>query len=117
MFQGFHNKLRDFIFLGKSKALTAFLELGADPNIRNTSGQTALFDAIHWTAGFHRILLKFGADVNAISAFGTTPLHYAARYRVGSIPGLLQCGADPFARNMVTFRKLNMCVCVCDWCT
>jgi ankyrin repeat protein len=58
---------------GDATLLAAMLQAGADPNIRNDSGATALMWAIEDIEKV-RLLLKHGADANASSAFGRTPL-------------------------------------------
>ena len=52
------------------------LEVGADPNIRNDSGSTALLWAIE-DIDKMRLLLDHGANVNSASDFGRTPLMLA----------------------------------------
>jgi len=55
------------------------LEIGADPNSRNTFGATALMWAAGDTAKV-RLLIERGADVNARANSGRTPLTIAAAY-------------------------------------
>jgi ankyrin repeat protein len=61
---------------GDATLLTAMLQVGADPNVRNDSGSTALMWAIE-DIDKVRLLLDRGADVNAASAFARTPLMLA----------------------------------------
>lgn len=89
-----------------SDALTVrkLLEAGADPNLRNDAGATALM----WTAGdLDKIsaLVEHGADVNAKSDDGRTPILIAA-----GVPGaaaavryLIQHGAELNARAATFF--------------
>ena len=58
----------------------AFLQSGADPNMRDTSGASALMYAtLYASTGEMRQLLERGADVNAANAAGATALMWAAR--------------------------------------
>jgi ankyrin repeat protein len=81
---------------GTVDEVRALLAAGADPNIRNEAGATALM----WAAddvGKAKVLIDRGADVNARSLDGRTPLMLAAA-RAGSsavLRLLLDKGADP----------------------
>jgi ankyrin repeat protein len=81
---------------GNSDSVRLLLETGADPNIRNEGGATALM----WAVGDiekTRQLLGRGADANARSDDGRTPLLIAAG-RFGSslvVKSLLARGANP----------------------
>lgn len=81
---------------GDAGAMRLLLDRGADVNIRNDAGATALM----WAARDlekARLLLDRGADVNARSLDGRTPLMIAAA-RFGSSPVLrlmLERGAKP----------------------
>ena len=80
-----------------SEALAALLSGGADPNVRQADGATAL----HWAvfrddAGMVAALLEAGAEVNALNRLGASPLFVAARSGNGDlIERLLAAGADP----------------------
>ena len=69
-----------------AKALSALLTRGADPNIRNKAGTTALMLAVGSVEKV-RLLLEHGADPNAWSKAGNTALIVAA-YQYGSSPVL-----------------------------
>jgi ankyrin repeat protein len=93
------------------------LEHGADPNIRDASGETPL----HWAVGaghadVEELLLEHGADPNAQDAAGNTPLHVAAIGGIGDaaevmfeinptydrsdiVRMLFEYGADPTVKN------------------
>ncbi len=69
------------VLYGDTRSVRLLLESGADPNVNNESGATALMWAVH-DIGKTQLLLDRGADVNARSADGRTPLLIAA-----GIPG------------------------------
>lgn len=79
----------------------ALLELGADANIRDYKGKTALHRAA--TAGFTRViavLLEHGADIDAADDRGETALFDAIRAkRKDAVAVLLSDGANPGLRN------------------
>ena len=81
--------------------IQALLELGADVNVRDYKGKTALHRAA--TAGFlasMEVLLANGADINAATDRGDTPLFDAVRAgRVEAVALLLERGADAGAEN------------------
>jgi ankyrin repeat protein len=82
---------------GTAGDVKRLLEGGADPNVRNDAGATALM----WAVGDPsktRLLLEAGADVHARSADGRTPLLVATdQFRSAAIVSLLlDYGADPF---------------------
>lgn len=85
---------------GGSDSVRRLLESGADPNLRNEAGATALM----WAAGGlekTQLLVSHGGDVNARSDYGRTPLMIAAG-RFGSVPIvklLLDHHADPSAHS------------------
>lgn len=72
------------------------LDAGADPNIRNDAGATALMWAVD-DYGKTKLLIERGADVNVRSLDGRTPIMIAAA-RAGArrvLTLLLDKGADP----------------------
>ena len=81
--------------------IQALLDLGADVNVRDYKGKTALHRAA--TAGFlesMEVLLENGAEVDAADAKGETPLFDAVRAgRVEAAALLLERGADPTMEN------------------
>ena len=86
------------VFYGDAAMVRFLLEKGADPNIANDAGATALM----WAAGDlekTRLLVEHGADVNAHSDGGRTPLMIAAgRFGSGAaVKLLLEHGANPSA--------------------
>lgn len=83
---------------GGADTVRLLLEAGADPNLRNEAGATALLWAVD-DLDKSRLLLKAGADANARTSDGRTPL-LAATGRVGSadvVKLLLDHGANPSA--------------------
>jgi ankyrin repeat protein len=86
------------VFYGDAATVRLLLEKGANPNIANDAGATALM----WAAGDlekTRLLVDHGADVNARSDGGRTPLMIAAgRFGSGAaVKLLLEHGASPSA--------------------
>jgi len=84
---------------GDAAALKLLLDAGADPNIRNDAGATAVMWAVSDLAKT-QLLIEHGADINAASDDRRTPLMIAA-----GIPGaapvvalLLAHGADASAK-------------------
>jgi ankyrin repeat protein len=69
---------------GDASLLAKMLQAGADPNIRNHNGASALFWALDDVEKV-RVLLAGGADINASTGFGRTPLTVAST-QAGSAP-------------------------------
>ncbi len=84
------------VLYADADAVRLLLENGADPNIRNEAGATALMWAVD-DLEKTRLLVNNGADVNARSADGRTPLLIATGYYGAdeTIKLLLEHGADP----------------------
>lgn len=83
---------------GDAALVQTLLDAGADPNVANDTGATAL----HWSVTDLqkvKLLIARGADVDARSAFGRTPLLAAASIRGNSavVALLLDKGANPSA--------------------
>jgi hypothetical protein len=87
-----------------------FVDYGADPNIRDSRGDTLLHHAMRHCLVFGdmimvKSLLDRGADPNAKNKHGETPLHVLFRYgncserkaKIAEV--LLECGADPRIRD------------------
>jgi ankyrin repeat protein len=72
------------VLYGDASLVAAMLQPGADPNIRNHAGASALTWAVD-DVDKVRLLVDRGADVNASSDFGRTPLMIAAA-QTGSAP-------------------------------
>ena len=87
------------VLYADADAVRLLLESGADPNVRNEGGVTALMWAVD-DLEKTRVLLTSGAQVNARSSDGRTPLLIATGY-YGAAPVvklLLDDGADPSAK-------------------
>ncbi|HSB11321.1 MAG TPA: ankyrin repeat domain-containing protein, partial [Blastocatellia bacterium] len=69
--------LMQAVMYGDAGSVRSLLDNGADPNIRNEAGATALMWAVD-DLEKTRLLLDHGADVNASSGDGRTPLLIAA---------------------------------------
>ncbi|HZS10079.1 MAG TPA: ankyrin repeat domain-containing protein [Blastocatellia bacterium] len=85
---------------GDAQAVRLLLEQGADPNLRNDAGATALMWAVD-DPEKTRLLIEHGANVNARSDDGRTPLLIAAEQfsNSGVIKLLLERGADLSAKS------------------
>lgn len=93
---------------GDASLVKAVLDAGADPNVANDVGATAL----HWSAGDIdkvRLLIAHGADVDARSVFARTPLLAAASIRGNSavVALLLDKGANPSAASAAGFGPIS----------
>jgi ankyrin repeat protein len=86
------------VLYGDADSVQLLLEAGADPNIRNDAGATALLWAVD-NVDKTRLLLKAGADVNARSDDGRTPLLSAIGRAASAdvVKLLLDHGANPSA--------------------
>ena len=100
--------LMNAVLYGDAAAVRTLIECGADPNIADHGGATALMWAVTDTEKT-RMLLEAGANVNARSSLGRTPLAIAA-----GIPGatpvvklLLDRGANPSVKVPGLFGDLN----------
>ncbi len=83
--------------------LQALLEIGCDPDIKDSTGRTPLSRTVCYR-GFGKIesLLNAGADINARDNKGYGPLHHTVRNRFASpeeTAFLLKAGADGDSRS------------------
>jgi ankyrin repeat protein len=96
---GADGRLLDAVRVSDTRAVSALLKSGVDPNGRDEIGATALmYAAALATPACLRILIDAGADVNATSRAGATALIWAAGDR-SKILLLLDRGAHIDARS------------------
>jgi ankyrin repeat protein len=83
-------------WVGSPEAMKILLDRGADPNLSNSSGSTALMLSVTEIAKV-RLLIDRGANVNIASTRGRTALLLAAMSdrSVEIVRALLAAGADP----------------------
>ncbi len=88
---------------GDAAAVRLLLESGANPNIRNDAGATALMWAVE-DQEKTRLLLEKGADANARSDDGRTPLMIASgQYGASAVVKLLlEHGANPSVKSLAS---------------
>jgi ankyrin repeat protein len=82
----------------KLDALRSILTAGADVNLRNEAGATALHQVgaleFNQQTDYARLLIDFGADLDAVDGKGSTPLHIAvANGNLGVVRTLIASGA------------------------
>ncbi len=91
--------LVDAVRNGDTESLRALLAQGADPNLGEADGTTALVWASYRDDGVSAdLLIQAGADVNRGNDLGATPLWAASQNGSETMVGrLLEAGADPNA--------------------
>ncbi len=83
-------------------AVAVLLEKGANPNIRNANGETAIFNAIKSdSSSTIDLLMRKGAQKNSRDYLGNTPLHACVRWdSKNSAMKLIQWKADLNVQNL-----------------
>ena len=121
---GLNNRVIEAVTAGSVYRLNSFLISGADPNVRDRYGNTALHLATRYGhTDCLKTLLQAGAFVNATDRNGRTALHFAARGSSGDYIDFLiedgecakdwiQSGADlsapdKFLDNKVSWSSIN----------
>ena len=91
--------------------VTACLDAGADPKVRDYDGDTPLNKAAGYNENpaVSEVLLAAGANLEARASMQNTPLHQAARYNENSavVQVLLAAGAELEPRNYHGFTPLH----------
>jgi len=93
---------------GDAALMKTVLDAGADPNVTNDAGATAL----HWSVGDIekvKLLIARGADVDVRSRDGRTPLLAAAGIRgnIAIVTLLLEKGANPSAFSSAAYGPIT----------
>ncbi|UTC62905.1 ankyrin repeat domain-containing protein [Treponema sp. OMZ 787] len=95
--------LHEAVYNGNVEAALLLLQAGADPNSRNSSGNTALHLVMPEASRSKLVseLIKAGANPNLKDNYGETPLHIASRVGMNDeiLDLLLKAGADINERN------------------
>ena len=102
------------VIMERIESVQLLLDLGADPNLQNVEGRTALHllperQPIAWTSVSNKIkiaelLLQNGADLTITDRYGGQPLWYAVFYvktleDIDLVKTYLKYGADPDYEN------------------
>ena len=90
-------------------AVSILLEKGANPNSRNTNGETAIFNAIKSdSTSTIDLLIRKGAQKNARDYLGNTPLHACVRWdSKNSAMKLIQWKSDLDVQNLAGKTPLS----------
>ncbi len=103
--------IADAAMRGDTAAVKALVGKGADVNLAQGDGMTAL----HWTAlngdvTTMNVLIGAGAKTSAVTRIGGfTPLHLAGeRGQAGAVSRLLEAGADPRAATVTGGQPLHL---------
>lgn len=89
-----HTPLHHAAYWGQQQVAEVLLARGADVNLRDEQGRTALHTrSVHRTPAVVAVLLAHGADPRLRDHQGATPLFYAATKEIAEL--LIAHGADP----------------------
>ncbi|KAK9874491.1 hypothetical protein WA026_002841 [Henosepilachna vigintioctopunctata] len=95
------------------RLLKKMLSKGADPNIQDKNGNTALHllanrNSTEKIKEFTRLLIEYDADLNAINEEGETPVHTAVNANCGlMVDVLLKEGADVSIRDNMGYTPVT----------
>jgi uncharacterized protein len=89
-------------------AVTSLLARGADPNLRDSRGDTALVLAAEHGVAIVRTLVEGGAEVDGANDEGRTPLMTAAEHSLDTVRYLLEHGADSSHRDGAGLSPLTV---------
>jgi ankyrin repeat protein len=102
--------LLDALRDARTSVVRALLKSGADPNVRDASGATALmYAAIYGSVDDMGLILARGGDVNASNNIGATALMWAA-YDHTKVRLLLSSGASANARTTTNVTPLLVAI-------
>ena len=109
-FYNFSKKYYKLIHSIKFMKFVLCIKNGANPNIQNDDGSTALILASEWDTEAVIQLLEVGADPNIRNYYGRTALDRSILHNPEAIIPLLEAGADPYiedpyAENAFKFAK------------
>ena len=111
--EGVWTPLHTVALENSSRMAKVLLSLGADPNLKDSVGNTPLRYAVRKNfSEMVEVLLNHGADVNAKNNSGDTPLHDSAwenAHETAEV--LLEHGADPNLKDSVGNTPLHIAVC------
>jgi ankyrin repeat protein len=85
---------------GHEEAVTLLLDRGADVNLGNSDGETALINAVsQGHTDIRQLLLERGANINATNYSGCTAFHNACfRGNLDCVAALMRAGCDTSLR-------------------
>jgi ankyrin repeat protein len=107
--RGISNLLHPCVRDSESEFLKFLLKYGADPNVRDESGETPLHKAANNRKALLQLLLNYGADPNSTDKYGNSPLHYCSSCGDDTIAALLiEKGADVNHQNHIGDSPLHL---------